>query len=400
MENHDALRLKSFFAPTAEMAMAEARKELGPDALLVDSRPAPPEAAHLGSCEVVLAIGGPPAVAPEPPPSEPHAGADVMAGLSRLSSQLSELSGIVLRKASQGSLPVHSVHEFEALEVLSDSGLSRDTAEEIVRAVAARASQRMAGEGQRSIRRFGPPAALAPAAPAPAKDPGVIFRTELEAELVSRTQAVPALGVERAARIAALVGPPGAGKTSTLLKLAFHYGLKRHVPVQLLSLDTIRIAGTEQLRACAGIMGIGFRALATPLALDQALAEHAGKRLILIDTPGFSGSDVEDAAEFASVLSRRQDIDIHLVLAASMSGAAMRRCAERFQVFRPAKLIFTRWDEAEGCGACFETAAETGKPVSFFATGPRLPDDLAEADTKWFVRSMLRNWPEQAVSAA
>ena len=49
------MRLKSYFAGTVESAMCLARQEMGEDAMLVNSRKAPPEARHLGAYEVVFA---------------------------------------------------------------------------------------------------------------------------------------------------------------------------------------------------------------------------------------------------------------------------------------------------------------------------------------------------------
>jgi flagellar biosynthesis GTPase FlhF len=58
------MRLKSYFAGTVESAMYLARQEMGEDALLVNSRKAPPEARHLGEYEVVFAIEAPAAEFP------------------------------------------------------------------------------------------------------------------------------------------------------------------------------------------------------------------------------------------------------------------------------------------------------------------------------------------------
>jgi len=49
------MRMKSFFAPTVQDAVELARVEMGPDALLVNSRKSPPEAQGLGQYEVVFA---------------------------------------------------------------------------------------------------------------------------------------------------------------------------------------------------------------------------------------------------------------------------------------------------------------------------------------------------------
>src|SRR5260370_8852368 len=57
------MRLKSYFAPSVEAALAEGRQELGPDAMIVQSRRAAPESQYLGAYEVVLALSGEAAVA-------------------------------------------------------------------------------------------------------------------------------------------------------------------------------------------------------------------------------------------------------------------------------------------------------------------------------------------------
>ncbi len=86
----------------------------------------------------------------------------------------------------------------------------------------------------------------------------------------------------------ALVGPPGAGKTTTLVKLAAHYGLASRKPAQILSADVLRIGAAEQFRSLASILGIGCSMAETAGALMQMLEEHRSKELMFIDTPGLS----------------------------------------------------------------------------------------------------------------
>ena len=50
------MRIKSFYANTVEGAVALARREMGAEAMLVESRRAPLEARHLGEYEVVCAL--------------------------------------------------------------------------------------------------------------------------------------------------------------------------------------------------------------------------------------------------------------------------------------------------------------------------------------------------------
>ena len=67
------MRIKSYFAPSVQSAIALARKEFGEDVTLVTSHVAPPESRNLGEYEVVFAIEEPsvdavPDLEPEPEP--------------------------------------------------------------------------------------------------------------------------------------------------------------------------------------------------------------------------------------------------------------------------------------------------------------------------------------------
>jgi hypothetical protein len=62
-----AMKIKSYFASTVEEAMAQARQELGPDAMLVNSRKSSLETRHLGTYEVVFAGDMPPGEPAETP---------------------------------------------------------------------------------------------------------------------------------------------------------------------------------------------------------------------------------------------------------------------------------------------------------------------------------------------
>src|ERR1022692_4322857 len=55
MRPENEMKIKSYYSRTVEDAMAAARQEMGPDAMLVNSRKAPPEVRHLGEYEVVFA---------------------------------------------------------------------------------------------------------------------------------------------------------------------------------------------------------------------------------------------------------------------------------------------------------------------------------------------------------
>ena len=361
------MKIKSYFARTVEDAIARASQEMGPEAMLVNSRRAPVEARHLGEYEVAFATGVPEGAA-APFTSEPIAAMPAPDRLSQevggLKRELEGMRRMLNRSAfapSQWSAAPPAVSD--AYAVLASSDLNPELAREIVQA----AEERTGGTR--------PVLARLQARVEPAR-----FQRALVEELESRVKVHPALGRSDARpRITALVGPPGSGKTTTLVKLAVNYGLASRRPVLLLSMDTYRVAAAEQLRFYAAILGVGFQVTETLASLAQAIEENRGKDLILIDTPGLGFNDLDAADDVAHFLSTRGDIDTQLVVPASMKPADLTRVVDSYERFRPGCLLFTKLDETGTFGPVFGEAARTGKPLSFFATGQRIPEDLEEA---------------------
>ena len=199
-------------------------------------------------------------------------------------------------------------------------------------------------------------------------------------ELQRRFEVSPTLGRPDAEqRTVMFVGPPGSGKTTSLVKLALRYGLSARIPMQILSTDTLRLGGSEQLGAYAGIMGAGFHALHNMAALDQALQECRTKQLVFIDTPGYAPGDINEAAQLAAFLSRNSHIDVHLVVPATLRHSTLLRIHERFAILRPSKVLFTHLDDVISPGAILDFAIRTNLPISYLANGQQIPEDIEEA---------------------
>ena len=361
------MKLKSYFANTVEDAMAMARQELGPDAMLVNSRKSSPDARHLGLYEVVFVTDMPiPESAGQAGPAPgarraPDGLAQQMADVKK------ELEGMRRSITHSARAPMAgrdvSQDGSDAYETLTAGEVSPELAREIVRATESRIAK--------------PPL---PTLPAVSRTGGAAFREALVEQLESRITVQPVLGRgEARPRIVALVGPPGCGKTTTLVKLAVNYGLAARRPVLLLSIDTYRVAAAEQLRAYAAILGVGFQLVETVAALAQTIEENRGKELIFIDTPGLSLSEAPEYSRLAQFLSSREDIDTQLVVSSSMKSADLSRVVDSFETFRAERLIFTRLDETGSFGPILNEAVRTGKPLSFFTTGQRIPEDLETA---------------------
>jgi flagellar biosynthesis protein FlhF len=215
-------------------------------------------------------------------------------------------------------------------------------------------------------------------------------------EFAGRFEVQPEIG-----RITVLVGPPGSGKTTTLVKLAVNECLKQGRAVKFLSTDTVRIGGAYQLRTYAAILGVPFQAVESSAALAQAIDSAPANTFLLIDTPGFSAVlQQELGAEFATFLRHRQDIDTHLVLTASMGQAELQSAVDRFAPFNPAKLIFTHLDETTSSASVISEAARTRRPISFLCNGQSVPEDILPASKDLIISSLVRQLPDSLQAVA
>jgi flagellar biosynthesis protein FlhF len=392
------MKIKSYYCPSVEDAMAMARQELGSEAMLLNSRPTPPETRHLGDYEVVFAtqMAGDETVEgfETAPPAlllsgTPPAGDRLSTEVSELRRELESMRRTLTRSAFAppqwlGASPDLS----NAYAVLTSSEVSPDLAREIVHCAESRAG----GPSEPG---------RAPLPRTPRNGEGTVYQRALVEEMESRFTVQPMLGRgEARPRIVALVGHPGGGKTTTLVRLAVNYGLASRRPVLLLSVDTYRVGAAEQLRAFAGILGVGFQVLGTVAALAQAIEENRGKELILIDTPGLAFGDLGESAGLARFLSSRPDVDTQLVVSSSMKSADLTRVIDSFEVFRPQRLLFTKLDETGSFGPILNEAVRTGKPLSFFTTGQRIPEDLEAASRSRLVELILAGHCGRAQSAA
>lgn len=432
------MRLKSYFAGTVQAAMVLAREELGPEAMLVQSKRTTAETRHMGQYEVVFALQDP-EPAPEPAKSsfqqiltstteapvrnlgfrEPTIREATLRdpGYREAALREPEFRDASVRERSPSEPPVADppVREPAGRQSAGQDWASRNST---VRDPSARESnareaaiEQLSAEMAELKRRIDTMSGGLPAMDAASSFQGgrrrnplarLLVEQDVEPELAEAlvreiggserdsgalrnavegaVSVDPSLGVPNAKRrIVALVGPPGAGKTTTLVKLATRYGLKARRSMHLFSTDVYRVGGAEQLRLYASILGVGFQTVETPVALAQALEEQRHKELIFIDTPGWGSRVVPEIHELAGYVGNDPDIDVHLVLPASRRASDLAKTVDRYAIFRPGKLLFTCIDETGRHGPLLNETQRTGKPISFLCCGEQIPEDIEPA---------------------
>jgi len=179
------------------------------------------------------------------------------------------------------------------------------------------------------------------------------------------------------APVEVFVGPPGAGKTTTIAKIAAHERARGGRTLGLLSADGFRVGAVEQLRLYADILGAPFSVARSPEELEAALG-GGGRRPVLLDTAGRSPSDHASRDVFR-VLAARRDVRTHLVLPATTPSARVKGIFERFADARPSRVVVTKLDEAGSIAPLLGALRERGLPISYLGTGQDVPEHLERA---------------------
>ncbi len=180
-------------------------------------------------------------------------------------------------------------------------------------------------------------------------------------------------------RIVALVGPTGAGKTTTCAKLAAEASLGKQKRVGLVTLDTFRIGAVEQLRSYARILRVPLEVVFDPGELSGAFKRLSDCHLVFVDTAGRSHRDDDRIQDLKQFLGPQNVHETHLVLSVDTE---KKQAAAIFGAYRDVgynRLLLTKIDESESPGKALALAQQSGVPLSYIATGQDVPGDIGTA---------------------
>ncbi|WP_395344290.1 flagellar biosynthesis protein FlhF [Ningiella sp. W23] len=183
--------------------------------------------------------------------------------------------------------------------------------------------------------------------------------------------------------VVALVGPTGTGKTTTLAKLAAKYAQKYGADqVAMITIDTYRIAAYEQLATYGRIIGCSVKKAQNAEELNQLLYQMRNKKLVLIDTAGFSQRDarlIEQLNEYETGLS--VNIRKYLVLPAGAQYQVLTQTVKAYHSTDIQGCIFTKLDECYSLGEALSVAIENDLSLNYVTDGQRVPEDIKLADS-------------------
>ena len=202
-----------------------------------------------------------------------------------------------------------------------------------------------------------------------------IVRAELE-ELMGAANEDLALNATPPAVIL-MAGLQGAGKTTTVGKLARFLKERKKKSVLVVSADVYRPAAIKQLETLAGEVGVTF----FPSDLSQkpvdiaraAIAEGKLKFIdvVIVDTAGRLHVDAEMMDEIKAVHAAINPVETLFVVDA-MTGQDAANTAKAFNDALPLTgVVLTKVDGDARGGAALSVRAITGKPIKFLGMGEK-----------------------------
>lgn len=183
-----------------------------------------------------------------------------------------------------------------------------------------------------------------------------------------------------------LIGPPGAGKSTVVAKLASREGLR---PPTVITTDVDRPGGVEQLAEFLAVLGVELsklRRLSDPIT--EPMLNDAP---LLVDT---AGTDAGDSAGLTALgkLAGELNLEPILVLPAVFDAIEARDFAEAAQSIGARRVIMTRMDIARRLGAVL-AAADAGLALGGCSVTPHFAFGLRPLTASVLSRHILSLTP-------
>lgn len=174
-----------------------------------------------------------------------------------------------------------------------------------------------------------------------------------------------------------MAGLQGAGKTTSVGKLARWLKEKKKKSVMVVSADVYRPAAIEQLKTLAVEVGVEFFPSSSdqdPVDIAQAAIDAARKKyidVVLIDTAGRLHIDEEMMGEIKRLHAAVTPVET-LFVVDSMTGQDAANTAKAFGDALPLTgVILTKTDGDARGGAALSVRKITGKPIKFLGVGEK-----------------------------
>ncbi len=178
-----------------------------------------------------------------------------------------------------------------------------------------------------------------------------------------------------------MVGPPGAGKTLAVAKMAAR-GVMNGLDIGVISTDTMRAGGVEQLAAFTNLLKIDLQKAASPQDLRNIAKDlKQTKDQVIIDTSGLNPFDKEDVVMLAKLIGATNCRAV-LVLPAGIDADEAGEMARVFATIGTTEILPTRVDMARRLGSLLAAAHHGSLSFCDVSNTPKVAEGLTALTPK------------------
>ena len=382
------MKMRRFIAKTSHEALRNVKEELGADAVILSNKQVDEgiEIVALASNEMSSLVNSPESkFVPTPPPVEKKE--EVLSVIN---------PNIEVLEAIQQVKKESNISEALALNIINEIQAMRHTLEDQLNSVAWGSLSQSKPETMKLMR------TLLDAGFSP-----LLSRHLLEKltkvinyeESLKQTVALLTLNLRTATSdqlienggVYALIGPTGVGKTTTIAKLAARAVIRHGADkVALLTTDSYRIGGHEQLRIYGKLLGIPVRSIKDIDDLQLTLLELRSKHIVLIDTVGMSQRDQMVSEQMALLRDCGTEIKHLLLLNATSNGGTLDEVISAYQYNGIEGCIITKVDEAVGLGTALDVVIRRKLVLHYVTNGQKVPEDLHAANSRYLLHKIFK----------
>lgn len=374
------MKVKKIIANTMPEAMQKIRKELGSDAVILNSRKIK-TGGFLGmfkktNIEVVAAIDNEPflkkqsqsVINKELINNEPNLPVDFENSVSEVENhsvikELQDLKELVIAQTANTHANKYDYPLSKIYNQLRNQEVTEDLATDILDHLAAKYDDAYPSYEQ--------------------------LITEARARMEEQLTHIKNSELMQSKKVVHFVGPTGVGKTTTLAKIAAKYLLTHNKKVAFITTDTYRIAAVDQLRTYAKILNVPMEVAYSKGDYDEALEKFRNYDLILVDTAGRNYRDQKYIDDLTDMIEFNEQSAVYLVLSITAKSEDLLDISMKFTTIPIEALILTKVDETTRFGSLYNLPKTLKKGILYLANGQDVPDDLIETSSKQIVEMIL-----------
>ncbi len=187
----------------------------------------------------------------------------------------------------------------------------------------------------------------------------------------------------------AFIGPSGAGKTTSMVKIAAQMGMQQGKRGLLVAMDRYKIGGEGQLQGYANLLGLPVVSAKNPQELGKIIAVNSDMDYIFVDTAGRATGDSAHREALNALFKAVPPLKAQLVVEATSKPWDLERWIDRFAFAPLGGVVCTKVDETVDLGTLWIPLFKRGLPLSYLSNGPKIPQHLERPSRERLMRLLF-----------